>query len=103
VKVHWTNTAAAHLLAIYEHIARDSPRYAARVVDRITRRSEQIGRFPDSGRAVAELGSPDVREVIETPYRVIYRVRPDRIDVIAVIHAARLIHRELDPPPPESR
>jgi hypothetical protein len=27
VRVHWTHTAIAHLLAIYEHIARDAPLY----------------------------------------------------------------------------
>jgi len=34
--VRWTKAAMAHLVAIHEHIARDSPRYASRMVDRIT-------------------------------------------------------------------
>jgi len=27
-----------------------------------------------------------VREVIETPYRIIYHIKPDQIDILAVIH-----------------
>ncbi|MGH2548488.1 MAG: type II toxin-antitoxin system RelE/ParE family toxin [Thermomicrobiales bacterium] len=87
--VHWTETAAAHLVAIYEHIARDSPQYALRMVDRITQRSSQIGSVPSSGRAVPEYDAGDIREVIEGSYRIIYCVRTDRVDVLAVVHGAR--------------
>lgn len=31
----------------------------------------------------------DVREVFEHPYRIMYRVRDEGIDVIAVVHEAR--------------
>jgi plasmid stabilization system protein ParE len=43
MKVHWTNNAVDHLVNIYEYISLNSPTYARRMVDRITRRSEQIG------------------------------------------------------------
>jgi len=89
VKTHWTRTAVEHLLAIYEHIAQDAPLYAQRVVDRITRRSEQIAQFPESGRIVPEYEAPDVREVIERPYRIIYRVKAERVEVLAVLHGAQ--------------
>ena len=33
-----------------------------------------------------------MREVIEPPYRIIYRLAPDdRVDVLAVIHGAQLL------------
>jgi toxin ParE1/3/4 len=94
VRVHWTYTAIAHLLAIYEHIARDAPIYAQRIVDRLTRRSEQIATFPQSGRVVPEYGSPDIREAIERPYRIIYRIREEQIDVLAVVHSAQMLPPE---------
>jgi toxin ParE1/3/4 len=95
VKVHWTNTALGHLVAIYEYIAKDSPQYALRVVDRITRRSERIAAYPESGRAVPEYDARDVREVYEASYRIIYRIKPERIDVVAVIHGARRLPDEV--------
>lgn len=89
MKVHWTNKALEHLLAIYEYIAQTSPTYADRTVDRLTRRSEQIGSFPESGRRVPEYDRSDVREVIEKPYRLIYRIKKEQIDVLAVFHGAQ--------------
>ncbi|MDE0032685.1 MAG: type II toxin-antitoxin system RelE/ParE family toxin [Deltaproteobacteria bacterium] len=89
MKTHWTRTAAEHLVAIYEHIAQDAPLYAQRVVDRLTRRSEQIAQFPESGRIVPEYEAPDIREVIARPYRIIYRVKAERVEVLAVVHGAQ--------------
>lgn len=54
MRVHWTDNAIAHLVDIYEYIAHDSPIYAKRVIDIITRRSEQIAIFPMLGRSVPE-------------------------------------------------
>lgn len=66
--VHWTDTALAHLQAIYSYIAQDSPNFAKRMVDRLTRRSQQIARFPFSGRRVPEYDIDPIREVIEGSY-----------------------------------
>ena len=95
MNVHWTNTAVEHLLAIYERIAQDAPLYAQRMVDRLTKRSEQIATFPESGRMVPEYDAPDIREVIESPYRIIYRIKTDQIDVLAVVHGAQLLPPKL--------
>ena len=89
MKVHWTDTALRHLDAIYHYIAQNSPAYAKRMVDRLTRRSQQIGEFPLSGRVVPEYEMSQIREVIEGPYRIIYYIKPDRLDVLAVLHGAR--------------
>jgi len=91
VNVHWTETAREHLRAIHAYIARNSPQYAARVVDRLTRRSQQIAEFPLSGREVAEFRVPQIRQAVEGPFRIIYYIKPDQIDVLAVIHGARQI------------
>lgn len=89
MRVHWTDNAEEHLDAIYAFIAKDSPEYALRVVDRLTRRSQQIASHPLSGRKVPEYEMEQIREVIEGPYRIIYHIKPDQIDVIAVIHGAQ--------------
>ena len=88
MKVHWTDTAEGHLDAIYAYIAQDSPEYARRMVDRLTRRSQQIADFPFSGRRVPEYDVDEIREVIEGSFRIIYHIKADQIDVLAVIHGA---------------
>jgi plasmid stabilization system protein ParE len=91
VKVHWTDTARDHLRAIHTYVARNSPSYARRVVDRLTRRSQQIAEFPLSGREVPEFAVPQIRQVLEGPFRIIYYIKPNQIDVLAVIHGAQQI------------
>ena len=91
MRIHWTATAQVHLDAIYAYIAQDSAEYANRTTDRLTRRSQQIADFPLSGRCVPEYDMDQIREVIETPYRIIYHIKPDQIDVLAVIHETRNI------------
>ena len=35
-----------------------------------------------------------IREVIESPYRIIYYIKPGQIDVLAVLHAAQDVLRQ---------
>ncbi len=98
MKVFWTDTAVKHLSGIYAYIAQNSPQYARRMVDRLTRRSEQISKFPSSGRIVPELETEQIREVIEGSYRIIYYIKPDQIDILAVIHGSQQITEDYSPP-----
>jgi len=91
MKVVWTDTAKHNLRTIHNHIAQNSPAYAKRMVDRLTGRSKQIGVFPLSGRVVPEFEVGQIREVLQRPYRIIYHIRPDHIDVIGVLHMSRRI------------
>ncbi len=92
--VRWTETAQEHLDSIYAYIALNSPEYAIRMVDRLTRRSQQIENSPLSGRRVPEYELDQIREVIEGSYRIIYHLTSTHIDIIAVIHSARNVLRE---------
>jgi toxin ParE1/3/4 len=96
MKVHWTATALDRLLTIYEYIAKDSPMYAQRMVDRLTRRSEQVGIYPQSGRMVPEYEMEDIREVIEKPYRLIYRTKTGQVDILTVLHSAQLLSSDME-------
>jgi len=89
MKIHWTENAIDHLDGIYDYIGHTSEVYARRTIDRLTRRSQQIATFPASGRSVPELDIPQIRQVIEGPYRIIYFIKPDQIDVLAVILCAQ--------------
>ncbi len=91
MNVHWTDTAIEHLEAIQAYIGKTSPDYALRVVERLVRRSEQIAEFPESGRVVREFEIPQIREVLEVPYRIVYYIKPGQIDVLAVLHSAQQV------------
>jgi toxin ParE1/3/4 len=87
LRLRWTEQAVAQLGAIAEHIATSSPVYAETVVDRVVQRLAQAQRFPESGRMVPEYERAEIRELIEFPYRVIYRVGAEAIDVMAILHS----------------
>lgn len=89
MRVHWTRAALDHLTCIHDYIARDSPVYARLWVNKLTRRSQQIATFPKSERKVPEYQKEDLREVIEKPYRIIYRIKTDQIDIVSVVHGAQ--------------
>ena len=65
MRVEWTRNEISDLTSIYERIELDSPQHAVAVVDRITRRTEQISSFPFSGQMVPEYQREDIREIIE--------------------------------------
>jgi plasmid stabilization system protein ParE len=86
MKVHWSDKAKARLREIHDFIAKDSPVRATQVVDRLTRRSEQLALRPRADRRVPEYHQDNLREVLERPFRLIYMVSPDRIDIVTVKH-----------------
>jgi addiction module RelE/StbE family toxin len=87
--LRWTEHAVHQLAAIAEYISLDSPVYAEQVVDRLVSRLEQVRAFPQSGRIVPETARDDFRELIEPPYRLIYRVRADVVEVLSILHSRR--------------
>ena len=95
MNVNWTEAALADLSAIDAYISRHSPQYAQSLIDRIFSRTEQLADQPLIGAMVPEHEDEKLREVFEDPYRIIYRVLEQRLDVVAVVHAARRLPRGL--------
>ncbi|MGQ0649370.1 MAG: type II toxin-antitoxin system RelE/ParE family toxin [Gemmatimonadaceae bacterium] len=88
-RLRWTEQAVDQLGAIAEYVSRSSPIYAEQLIQRIVHRLEQVRVFPDSGSPVLEASIPDVRQVIEWPYRILYRPRTETIEVLAIVHGRR--------------
>ncbi|HEU0168080.1 MAG TPA: type II toxin-antitoxin system RelE/ParE family toxin [Chloroflexota bacterium] len=53
--------------------------------------AERLEVFPESGRIVPERQDPAVREVIVQPYRLVYRLGDDVVEVATVFRASRLL------------
>jgi plasmid stabilization system protein ParE len=88
-EVRWTAQAADDLQAIHDFIARDSPRYARAEVERILAAIDQLEELPDCGRVVSEYQRDEIREVIERPYRLVYRRQPDAVIMLMIFRASR--------------
>jgi len=75
---------------IYNHIARDNPAAAQKVIDRIYTVAKYLAEYPNSGR-VTKLRNMRVVGVHPYPYLIYFHPLPSRkgIRVLRVRHAAR--------------
>ena len=92
-EVIWTEPAAEDLEAAAEYIARDSGSYAAAFVREVREAAEFLSEFAERGQVVPEFGDDSIRELLLRPYRMVYRVRPDRVVIFALVHGARRARR----------
>ena len=95
MRVVWTDRAKARLRQIRAYVAQDQPLNADRLVDQLTRRVEQLAEQPRSGRIVDKYQREDLRELIEPPYRIVYLIGIDRIDIVTVRDTRRVLPRRL--------
>ena len=56
---------------------------------RTTRPSGDWQSFPESGRVVPERSDPAIREIVVSPYRIVYRLRGDIAEVATVFRGSR--------------
>ncbi len=96
IRVEWTAQAVGDLEAIREYVARDSAHYAALLIERLVASVDYVEHFPEFGRMVPEFHRPELREVIRGSYRIVYRLRPDRAEVLTVFHGARLFPQAVE-------
>lgn len=85
----WSALAEERASEAFAYIAADRPSAATKWLRRVLASVEALAEFPDRGRAVPELGRPDIREVIVQPYRILYRREPKRIVVMTIRHGRR--------------
>jgi toxin ParE1/3/4 len=91
MQVAWTRRSKYRLRQILERIAKDQPVNAVRFVGRLIDRGDSVEYQPYRGRIVPEYQDETIREVFEGDYRIIYKIWPERIDILTVRHIAQLL------------
>ena len=94
-RLTWSPRAAAHLEGICEYIGEDSPVYARIFAKRVMAIVLEIPRFPRSGRVVPEYDDEDLREKLMADYRIVYRIRRNAVEIVAICHGAMLLRHVL--------
>ncbi len=95
MKVAGTRLPILRLRQILEHIAKDQPDNAKRFVNQLIERGDSVGEQPRRGRIVPEYQDETIREVFEGDYRIIYKVRSERVDVLTVRHGSQILPAEV--------
>ena len=67
------------------------PHVGRRIVAEILARVETLDDLPDSGRVVPEFDQPSLRELIDPPFRIVYRRAAADVQVVRVWRSERLL------------
>ena len=94
MKVTWTEQAWERLLEIERFVARDDPRAAARLVDKLIDRGDALAEFPERGRRLPEIPESGLRELIVDNDRIVYRRSKKGVEVVTVFEGHRLLRSD---------
>lgn len=89
IELLWSPRSVADLEDIRAFIEVDSPAWADLTVRRLVAAVERLREFPDSGRIVPERQRPDLREIVSGKYRIVYRRKPDLVEIATVFRGSR--------------
>ena len=90
----WSPRAIEHLAHLREYIAHDNPNAANRIAGALLEAVERLAQLPNLGRAGRVAGTREI-VVPGTPYVIPYRLRGDRLEVVAVFHARQKWPKQL--------
>ena len=85
MKIVWSRRAVQRLAEIRSYIAKDNPQAAQGVAARILESVDMLAARPHIGRTGSLIGTREL-VVSGTPYVIPYRVKEDRLELIAVFH-----------------
>ena len=85
MNIVWSPRAIDHLAHLRAYIAEDNPKAANRVAAALLDAVERLAELPNRGRPGRVAGTREL-VVPGTPYVIPYRLRGDRLEIIAVFH-----------------
>ena len=91
----WSPRSVRDLTEICDYIARDSEDYARLFAQRVVAVVESIPKNPRQGAKVPEYDRDELRERILQNYRIVYRLRRNAVEVVSIVHGARLLPTDL--------
>lgn len=98
-RVVWSFDAKEDLAEIIAYIrARSGNTISREILGRIRDKVAKVSGFPEGYRPVPELydiGISDIREIIESPWRILFRSSVEEVRIISVIDGRRNIEEVL--------
>ncbi len=97
-KLQWTTNAKNDLLDIVAYIKKDSPSIANEIYQKIRKKAHSSNFFPLKGRVIPELQKEGItlyRELISSPWRIIYKVGNDIVYIMAILDSRQNVEEVL--------
>ena len=90
--VYWTPEARTRLKGIQDYLINQHATKAAnKVIVTLLSRTRQLEEVPLSGHRMPDYPNDEIRELLEEPYRIIYRVTEQQIEILTVMHYRQLL------------
>lgn len=92
-EITWTRAAITDLDLIIEYVAQSSGHgRAVKLYEKLRGTVDNLRKLPDRGRVVPELSLVAIREfreVIDRPYRIVFRIDENKIILVGILDARR--------------
>lgn len=89
VTIDWSNQAFDDIDNTAEYLSQYSKPFAKTFVEKVFEKVDNLKSFPEMGRMVPEIGSPNVRELLYRQYRIVYQiVNRERLRILTVQHSS---------------
>lgn len=94
-QVYWTPGARLRLQEIQQYIRdQNADNSADKMVAILLKRTRQLEIVPFSGHKIPGY-SGEIRELLERPYRIVYRIKAQKIEILTVMHYRQLLAKTL--------
>lgn len=90
-RIIWSPEAVANLEEICKYIAEDYEHLPDYLPKKFGIWLKLFTAFPLAGRMVPEYQRQDLRERIFHGYRIVYLLKPEAVEIVAIVHGARLL------------
>lgn len=94
MEVIWTRQSVIQLNRYADYIAQDNVLAAEKWVLSLLGKTDQLSELPKSGRIVPEYNDSYLREIIEGDYRLIHRIKDEKVYVQSVRHARQDLRKK---------
>ena len=95
MRIVWAPIALDRAEKAARYIAGDRPAAAVKWIDGLFEAVATLKVFPHKGRMVPEVGRPEIREVLYSRYRVVYRLEEKRLFILTVRHQRRQLSESI--------
>ena len=90
--ITFTASALKDLSAIRSWYAdQQMPAVGEKLLREIISQVERLGAFPERGSIVPEFGIVNLREIVYSPFRIIYRRHDNKVKVVRVWRSERIL------------
>lgn len=96
MRLRLSSRADADLESIWQYVARDDPRAADRLEERLHAAMQMLAEFPGVGHTRPDVANPQYRFWTVLSYLIAYRADQDTVTILRVLHGARDFRELLD-------